>query len=111
MQALVAVMRKLLHAVYGLLKYRQPFDCAKLYCLSEPIGPYTAALWSGGRMSSRKTKGSATPNKTLKPKRESEVFPTVTPIATRTAPPPCPQYFRISPQPFSRGTNCSALSR
>jgi transposase len=37
MQALVAVMRKLLHAVYGMLKHRQPFDGAKLYRLTEPI--------------------------------------------------------------------------
>jgi transposase len=33
MQALVAVMRKLLHAVYGMLKHRQPYDGAKLYRL------------------------------------------------------------------------------
>jgi cytochrome c556 len=26
-----AVMRKLLHALYGLLKNRQPFDSAKFY--------------------------------------------------------------------------------
>lgn len=30
MLALVAVMRKLLHAVYGMLKHRQPYDGAKL---------------------------------------------------------------------------------
>jgi transposase len=30
MQALVAAMRKLLHAVYGMLKHRQPYDGAKL---------------------------------------------------------------------------------
>lgn len=34
MQALVAVMRKLLHAVYGMLKSRQPYDGAKLYPLA-----------------------------------------------------------------------------
>ncbi len=33
MQALVAAMRKLLHAVYGMLKHRQPYDGAKLYRL------------------------------------------------------------------------------
>lgn len=31
LQALVAVMRKLLHAVYGMLKSRQPYDGAKVY--------------------------------------------------------------------------------
>lgn len=31
MQALVAVMRKLLHAIYGMFKYRQPYDGAKVY--------------------------------------------------------------------------------
>lgn len=31
MQALVAVMRKLLHGLYGMLKYRQPYDGAKLF--------------------------------------------------------------------------------
>jgi transposase len=35
MQALVAVMRKLLHALYGMFKSRQPFDGAKLYRLPE----------------------------------------------------------------------------
>jgi len=33
MQALVAVMRKLLHAIYGMFKSRQPFDGSKLYRL------------------------------------------------------------------------------
>jgi hypothetical protein len=33
MQAMVAAMRKLLHAVYGMLKHRQPYDGAKLYRL------------------------------------------------------------------------------
>ena len=37
MQALVAAMRKLLHAVYGMLKNRQPYDGAKLYRLSETL--------------------------------------------------------------------------
>ena len=35
MQALVAVMRKLLHAIYGMFKSRQPFDGSKLYRLPE----------------------------------------------------------------------------
>ena len=33
MQALVATMRKLLHAIYGMFKSRQPFDGSKLYRL------------------------------------------------------------------------------
>jgi transposase len=37
MQALVAVMRKLLHAVYGMLKHRQPYDGAKVYRLVEDL--------------------------------------------------------------------------
>ena len=37
MQALVAAMRKLLHAVYGMLKHRQPYDGAKLYRLAENL--------------------------------------------------------------------------
>jgi transposase len=37
MQALVAVMRKLLHATYAMLKHRQPFDGAKLYRLADPL--------------------------------------------------------------------------
>lgn len=35
MQALVAVMRKLLHAIFGMFKYRQPFDGSKVYRLPE----------------------------------------------------------------------------
>ncbi len=31
MQALVAVMRKLLHAIFGMFKHQQPYDGAKLY--------------------------------------------------------------------------------
>jgi len=31
MQALVAVMRKLLHAIFGMFKHQQPFDGTKLY--------------------------------------------------------------------------------
>jgi transposase len=37
-QALVAVMRKLLHAIYAMLKYRQPYDGAKLYHLAPASG-------------------------------------------------------------------------
>ena len=33
MQALVAVMRKLLHAIYGMFRHAQPFDGTKLYRL------------------------------------------------------------------------------
>ncbi len=35
MQALVAVARKLLHAIYGMFKHRQPYDGAKVYRLPE----------------------------------------------------------------------------
>jgi transposase len=35
MQALVATMRRLLHAIYGMLESRQPFDGSKLYRLPE----------------------------------------------------------------------------
>ena len=34
MQALVAVMRKLLHAIFGMFKHHQTFDGAKVYALS-----------------------------------------------------------------------------
>ena len=33
--ALTAMMRKLLHAIYGMFKHRQPFDGAKLYRLPD----------------------------------------------------------------------------
>ncbi|MBI4479719.1 MAG: IS110 family transposase, partial [Acidobacteria bacterium] len=37
LQALVAVMRKLLHAIFGLFKHRQPYDGSKLFALpAEP---------------------------------------------------------------------------
>jgi transposase len=36
MVALVAVMRKLLHAIFGMFKHRQPFDGAKLFALPAP---------------------------------------------------------------------------
>jgi hypothetical protein len=39
MQALVAVMRKLLHAIYGMFKHNQLFEGQKVYA-----GPVTAAL-------------------------------------------------------------------
>jgi transposase len=32
MQALVAVMRKLLHAIFGMFKHRQSYDGSKVYC-------------------------------------------------------------------------------
>jgi transposase len=31
--ALVAVMRKLLHAIFGMFKHQQPFDGSKVYAL------------------------------------------------------------------------------
>jgi transposase len=37
MQALVAVMRKLLHAIFGMFKHQQPFDGAKLYPLPDEM--------------------------------------------------------------------------
>ncbi len=36
MQAPVAVMRKLLHAIYGMFNHRQAFDGAKLFALPSP---------------------------------------------------------------------------
>jgi hypothetical protein len=33
MQALVAVMRKLLHAIFGMFKHQQPFDGSRLFAL------------------------------------------------------------------------------
>jgi transposase len=35
MQAVVAVMRKLLHAIWGMLKHDQDFDSNKFYKLAE----------------------------------------------------------------------------
>jgi transposase len=43
MQALVAVMRKLLHAIYAMLKHRQPYDGAKLYPLAASCSPQSAS--------------------------------------------------------------------
>jgi transposase len=37
MQALVAVMRKLLHAIYGMFRQQLPFDGGKVYQLPEAI--------------------------------------------------------------------------
>ncbi len=37
MQALVAVMRKLLHAIYGMFKHDQAFDGSKVYRLPEEL--------------------------------------------------------------------------
>ena len=44
MPALVAVMRKLLHAIYGMFKHRQPFDGSKLCPLpwTKPLTPSPA---------------------------------------------------------------------
>jgi len=36
LQALVAVMRKLLHAIYGIFKHHQPYDGAQLFALPSP---------------------------------------------------------------------------
>ena len=36
MVALVAVMRKLLHAIYGMFKHQKPFDGSKVYSLPSP---------------------------------------------------------------------------
>ena len=55
MQALVAVMRKLLHALYGMFKHQQPFDGSQLYRLpQEPSLPQpplstTEAAWTSQR--------------------------------------------------------------
>ncbi len=46
MQALVAAMRKLLHAVYAMLKHRQPYDGAKLYRLIENLPASSSATCS-----------------------------------------------------------------
>jgi hypothetical protein len=37
MVALIAVMRKLLHAIYGMLKHQQPFEGAKIYRLPQEV--------------------------------------------------------------------------
>ena len=37
LQALVAVMRKLLHAIFGMFKHRQAYDGAKLFPLASEL--------------------------------------------------------------------------
>lgn len=44
LRALVAVMRKLLHAIYGMLKHQQPLDGSKLWQLPEAISPFKATF-------------------------------------------------------------------
>lgn len=44
MQALVAVMRKLLHAIYGMFKHAQPFDGSKVYQLPEACAQRSTAF-------------------------------------------------------------------
>jgi transposase len=43
MQALVAVMRKLLHAIFGMFKHHQTFDGCKVYNLVRVAAPQPAA--------------------------------------------------------------------
>jgi len=43
-QALVAVMRKLLHAIFGMFKHRQPYNGAKVYRLTKAPAPAEASL-------------------------------------------------------------------
>ena len=43
LQALVAVMRKLLHAIFGMWKHQQPYDGAKLYQLAPESCPTEVA--------------------------------------------------------------------
>jgi transposase len=43
MQALVAVMRKLLHAIFGMFKHHQTFDGTKVYALSPTAAPVPLA--------------------------------------------------------------------
>jgi hypothetical protein len=44
MQALVAALRKLLHAIFGIFKHDQPFDGSKVFLLSPLTAPTLAAL-------------------------------------------------------------------
>ena len=44
LQALVAVMRKLLHAIFGLFKHQQEYDAQKVYTLTGADASATAAL-------------------------------------------------------------------
>lgn len=43
MQALVAAMRKLLHAIFGMFKHDQLFDGAKVYALTTALSPASAS--------------------------------------------------------------------
>ena len=43
MQALVAVMRKLLHAIFGMFKHHQPYDGSKLFRLAPELCPTEVA--------------------------------------------------------------------
>ena len=43
MQALVAVMRKLLHAIYGMFRYQMPFDGGKVYQLPQVVAANRAS--------------------------------------------------------------------
>jgi transposase len=43
MQALVAVMRKLLHAIYGMFRHQMPFDGGKVYQLPQPVAANRAS--------------------------------------------------------------------
>jgi hypothetical protein len=49
MQALVAVARKLLHAIYGLLKHQQPYKGSRVYRLKEAVtvAPLTSCPTEG----------------------------------------------------------------
>jgi len=38
MQAVCAVMRKLLHAIHGMLKYDKPFDNTRFYAIQASVG-------------------------------------------------------------------------
>ena len=44
LQALVAVMRKLLHAIFGMFKHQQEYDAQKVYTLTGADASATAAL-------------------------------------------------------------------
>jgi transposase len=43
MQALVAVMRKLLHAIYGMFRHQLPFDGSKVYQLPQAVAANRAS--------------------------------------------------------------------
>ncbi|MDP3333654.1 MAG: hypothetical protein Q8Q40_05545 [Methylococcaceae bacterium] len=38
LQAVCAVMRKLLHAIHGMLKHDQPFDNTRFYTIPSAVG-------------------------------------------------------------------------